>query len=613
MFTTVLLQFLVILITPDNQYHELPQDDEMILPITKLEIYEDETGEVTLGQITSGEVPFAIPKDFEQKDYNTHSYYWIKLPISFKDRQDNSWVIEFYDQTIDHIDAYVPDGNGGFEHFVMGDSYPFSSKTFRHKNFELLVPPDLKGEQTYYFRVRSHTYADIRIAIRTVNRFVQYSLFEYFLYGIFYGMIMIISLYNILIYLAIKEVKYLYYTFYILSVGLYAMCIDGIAYQYIWPNQPGWNQIAYGTALFALIFWAMVFGQRFLNTKVRAKGLHKIVWSIILLRSLLFVYAILFDNKLFEWRNIEIIPLSLIFYAGIYVLISGYKPARFFVIAYGVLFLGFLIKALLNWSVIPFSILSYYSLHICFLLEMLLLTYALSDRVRILKSNRDRALKRIIIQHQQNVELKDKVNKDLEALVSKRTKELQKKNALLEESNHKLFQQTNEIGKINSLLDLDNWKLKNNIKEILQDRLINKNLTIGEFKEIFPNDISCYRFLDRLKWGNGFECTKCGNTKYSDGHAKFSRRCSKCGYDESVTSNTIFHRIKFPIEKAFYILYAYNDKQHKYTLDELSEILELRRNTIWNFRKKIEKVFEQNDHARFMITDLFTDHLEKKV
>ncbi len=426
-------------------------------------------------------------------------------------------------------------------------------------------------------------------------------------------MIVIIIIQNTLMYAAIREVKYIYYTCYILSVGLYAMCVDGVAYQYLWPNAPEWNQIAHGVALFSVIFWALMFGMRFLNTNLRAKRIHKVILGVTLLRVLLFLYALVIDNSVFEWRNIEIIPLSLIFYAGIHVWTKGYKPARFFVMAYGVLFLGFLIKALINLSIIPFVILSYYSLHIAFLLEMLFLTFALSDRVRILKSNRDRALRRTLQQHKENVELKDKVNRELEDLVVKRTTEIQEKNLILEETNQKLNQQTNEISKINSILDLDNWKLKNNIKEILQDRLINKNLTLEEFNSIFPDNVSCFRFLDRLKWGAGFECSKCGNTKYSDGRTKFARRCSKCGYDESVTSNTVFHKIKFPIEKAFYILYLANNKQNKYTLDELSEILDLRRNTVWNFKKKIEKVFAEKEGSQLMVTDLFTAHIKQKM
>ncbi|MEQ8244644.1 transposase, partial [Fulvivirga sp.] len=148
---------------------------------------------------------------------------------------------------------------------------------------------------------------------------------------------------------------------------------------------------------------------------------------------------------------------------------------------------------------------------------------------------------------------------------------------------------------------------------ILQDRLINKNLTLEEFNKIFPDEVSCFRFLDRLKWENGYSCSKCANTKYNDGQQKYSRRCTRCGYDESVTSNTVFHKIKFPIEKAFYILYLTNNRQNKYTLDELSEMLSLRRNTVWNFKKKIEQAFSDKEDSHLIITDLFSYHINKKV
>ena len=585
--------------------------EEFLLPLNDLPVLVDSAGRLTFNDVLKSQKQFDIYPRYKPKDYCISCVYWIKVPLLVGKDTDKLWMIEFYDQTIDHITAFLPKPDGTYESQVVGDSLPFNKKNFDHKNFEWLLNMDIEGQQDIYFRVSSHTYADIRIAVRTVNRFVYYALNEYFLYGIFYGMIFIITLYNLLMFSVIRERKYLFYTFYILSVGVYAMCVDGIAYQYLWPNWPAWNQIAYGAALFSLIFWSLLFARRFLNTAVRAPKLDRLLKLTIVLRCLLFTYALLFNHKLFEYTSIEIIPLTFIFYSSIYVLMRGYKPARFFVVAFGFLFLGFLIKALLYLSVIPFVILSYYSLHVCFLFEMLFLTFALSDRVRILKANRDRAMRRIIIQHQENAKLKDKVNKELEEKIRERTKQLEEKNLQLAESNQKLYEQTNAINRINSKLDLDNWKLKNNIKEILQDRLINKNLTLDQFRKIFPDELTCHRFLEKIKWDNGYHCTKCGHGKYAKGQTKFSRRCTKCRYDESVTSNTVFHRIKFPLEKAFYILYVTNNRQNDYTLDQLSQMLDLRRNTIWSFKKKIEEIYsnERDKSSTVLIHNLFSAHL----
>src|SRR5690606_12938883 len=166
-----------------------------------------------------------------------------------------------------------------------------------------------------------------------------------------------------------------------------------------------------------------------------------------------------------------------------------------------------------------------------------------------------------------NMQLKDKVNRELEEKVKERTIELNEKNQLLEDSNEKLVQQAKEINQINSMLDLDNWKLKNNVKEGLVDRFINKKLDFEEFKKIFPDKLACYRYLERIKWEKGFKCRKCENDKFFDGLKKFSRRCTRCGYNESITAYTIFHGIKFPIEKAFYITYLVISGSTSETLD----------------------------------------------
>ena len=567
--------------------------EERILHIQELEYLEDTLGTLTFEEVVDGR--FHTNADFQPRDYKTSSAYWVKLRIHIPADDQRQWLIEFYDQTIDDLRVYAPTVAGDYRLLQFGDQFPFDQKTFQHKNFEVLVDGKLTGMQTFYFRFHSRAYVDIRIVLSTIDQFVHYALNEYFLYGIFYGMILMIIMYNVLIYIAIRERKNLYYTFYILSVGIFAMCVDGIAYQYLWPNWSEWNQVAHGVALFSVIFWSILFSRKFLNVSARAPRLARIIDAVLVLRSLWFVYALLFNHSLFQQRNIEIIPLSIIFYASIYVWIRGYKPARFFVVAYGFLFVGFLVKALVMLSIIPISIPSYYSLHVSFVVEMLFLSFALSDRVRILKSMRDRALFRIIKQHEENVSLKDKVNKELEQRIRLRTIELEDKNNLLREVNERLMLQTKEIAQINSILDLDNWKLKNNIKEILQNRLVNKNLTLNEFTRIFPDKLSCYRFLERIKWEESFKCTKCQNDKYITGKDHFSRRCTRCGYIESVTSNTVFHGIRFPIQKAFYLLYVTSNQRERFTLDQLSEMLDLRRNTIWSFRKKVEEILSTVD------------------
>jgi len=557
--------------------------------LKELSYYIDETNSITFSQASS--IGFSNRyrqhESYQNKDFKPNASYWIRFPVRHNANSKKIWLFEFYDQTIDHIEAYIPQEDGSYRGLVMGDTQPFDKRTFQHKNFEIHL--DMKSDTVvyYYFNLRSHDFADIRIALRSVDRFVYYALNEYFLFGTFYGMILIIILYNFLVYLAIREIKNIYYIFYLLSVAAYAFSLDGIGFQYFWPNHPEWNDYMLGITLYAVIIWALVFTRRFLRTRGNVPKLDKALKLMIGLRSIMFVIELLFYPELLAYRSLEIIPLSLIFYTSIKVWSQGYRPARFFVFAYGQLFIGFFLRTLVYLNVLPFTTLSHYSLHISFVLEMLLLTFALGDRIQILKDMRDRALKRIIHQHEINMKLKDKVTRELEDKVQERTIELNEKNLLLEDTNLKLERQSAEINQINSILDLDNWKLKNSIKEVLNERLMEKTMDYTQFKTLYPDGLACDRFLENLKWEKGFHCRKCGNEKYFDGVQKFSRRCSRCGYNESITAYTIFHSIKFPIEKAFYIAYLTVTGNKDLTLDSLASQLGLRLNTVWSFKHKV--------------------------
>ena len=569
------------------------QDDvhETILYLKDLPVLIDSTNSLDFRTVKSSfsRSKFTINKDYQNKDFDEHSTYWVQIPIA----QTNSrfiWVMEFFDQTIDDLIIYSPEHNGQYARHELGDHQPFMNRENLHKNFVITLKRTEDTVQVYYARIRSHEFADIRVAIRSYPRFIFYALNEYFLFGTFYGMILIIVLYNFLVYLAIREGKYLFYIFYILSVALYAMSYDGIGFQYFWPASPELNDFASGIMLFSLILWATLFTRRFLDTPNNAPLLDKILLVTIAVRSILFLAFLFFKPTLFSLRVLDIVPLSIIFYTGVYVWNNGFKAARFFLIAYGILFFGFFIRVLVYFNFIPLTTTSHYSLHFSFVLEMLFLTFALGDRIRILKSNQDKAMRETLEQHQINLELKDKVNLELEAKVKERTVELDGKNLELLASNNKLIKQATEINKINSMLDLDNWKLKNRVKEVLNEMLLEQTMSYEEFKTLYPDTLSCYRFLETFKWEKGFRCHKCGNEKYFDGVKKFSRRCSRCGYSESITAYTIFHGLKFPIEKAFYVAYLSVAKKNTDTLSNLAQKLELTTNTVWSFRTKVNQI-----------------------
>ncbi len=121
-----------------------------------------------------------------------------------------------------------------------------------------------------------------------------------------------------------------------------------------------------------------------------------------------------------------------------------------------------------------------------------------------------------------------------------------------------------------------------------------KSLSIFDFQKMFPDDESCYKYLVDMKWKDGFKCTKCGHTKFCAGNSPHSRQCTKCRAIESATSDTLFHKLKFPILKAFYIVYYVSTSKKGISSTEISRKLELRQKTCWLFRQKVMKSMESS-------------------
>ena len=114
-----------------------------------------------------------------------------------------------------------------------------------------------------------------------------------------------------------------------------------------------------------------------------------------------------------------------------------------------------------------------------------------------------------------------------------------------------------------------------------------ESLTILEFQTRFPDDRACLIYLSELKWEDGYTCSKCGNTRFCDGEKEFNRQCTKCRYISSPTSGTLFHKVKFSLLKAFYIVYYVSTNKKGVSSTELSRKLGLRQKTCWLFKHKV--------------------------
>ena len=128
-----------------------------------------------------------------------------------------------------------------------------------------------------------------------------------------------------------------------------------------------------------------------------------------------------------------------------------------------------------------------------------------------------------------------------------------------------------------------------------KDMKILKSLFREGFKEKFGTKEQCLSYLSNEKWGDFYTCNKCKKTKYSEGRKAFNRRCSKCGHDESATANTLFHKVKFGIDKAFEMAYDISTSKKRASSIWLAERHGVKQMVAWLFRRKVQQAVKSSE------------------
>jgi two-component system, sensor histidine kinase LadS len=577
------------------------KDQFFVLSDDKIDILIDKTKNIRFSEILKS------PKDFHQisdrwlnknRKYiyqeGNDAAYWIRFTVLNHSKLYRNWLIEFLDFNTDKVSMFIPVEDGTYHEYKSGSAYQFGERAIEHKNFEFNIPFSEKP-LVCYIRIEPGNSNVFAAELKSYESFITYSITEYYMLGLFYGFILLMGIYNLVLYINTGEKQYLFYVFYVLCVGLSSMCLDGTGFQYIWPGLPHWSEHILSFSLFGMMLWTLFYSKWLLNTRFHAPLINKLIEVIILtvLGFLVFVQVFTWDYSVFLIPAAAI-PLLLIYITGIRIYMQGFRPAWYFLMACTFFFPGFAIRTLTFFNIIEDSILSVYGYNIGILLEMMFFSIAIGDKIRTTKQEKEKALmekesaqQQIIYQLKEKEFLKDKLNRELEAKVTQRTIELNEKNHELIQLNEKLKELTDKANQWNVRLDIDNRKLQENVKDLAQTRVLMKDVTPEEFNKIFPDDNSCFRYLADMKWKDNYQCKKCSNENFGKGKTSFSRRCTKCNYEESATNGTLFHRLKFPINKAFYMVYLVSNKNPDITSDELSEILSLRRETCWSFKKKI--------------------------
>lgn len=353
--------------------------------------------------------------------------HWFRYSLENHTLDRGEYWLEIDYPLLDHIDIYLVRGLALQQHYQLGDKYAFDQRPINHRGF--LVPFDpAQGVTAIYIRVQTSSAVQFDVKLWPAKAFFQQDQLKNLLLGICYGTLLIMAAYNLFVFFAIKEVTYLNYVLYVLSLLLFMGALNGLGYQYLWGSWAGINDKLVLIGISLTIFFSILFIRDFLKIYPRTHPVAgwliqgvSVIAVALCVASVLFGYAAMIKVLIMA----TVLSCVLGFYVGVFRWWEGYHPARYYIYAWSMFFMGGVVMACNKLDWLPHNPFTEYALQFGSVIEAVVLSFALAVRLN------DEKNKRFVAQ-KQALKVQRESNEMLEKRVEERTRELEQANRLLE-------------------------------------------------------------------------------------------------------------------------------------------------------------------------------------
>ncbi|MBT8765381.1 hybrid sensor histidine kinase/response regulator [Metapseudomonas boanensis] len=377
----------------DEQTRYLPLGQHM-------DVFEDVRGDAGIDDISSP----ALESSFRRHDKPvlnagySRSVFWLRIDLAYRpitQGGQQTWLLELAYPPLDNLDLYLPDGQGGFKLAQRtGDALPFSSRQILQNNYLFSLSLQPNDVQRVYLRLQSQGSIQAPLAIWSPKAYLEEQPGRIYVLGIIYGVLLVMMIYNLFIYLSVRDTSYLHYILYIASFGFYQVSVNGAGIEYFWPDNPWWANAATPFLIGSAVLFGCQFARSFLHTSDHSPWMDRSLLGLMLLGALAMLLSLTasYALALRLATSLALIFTVVIFSAGVLAWLRGMRVARYFIIAWSAFLLGGAINTLMVLGYLPNVFITMYASQIGSALEVGLLSLALADRINAMKEERARIL-----------------------------------------------------------------------------------------------------------------------------------------------------------------------------------------------------------------------------
>ncbi|SFN49877.1 sensor domain-containing diguanylate cyclase [Dokdonella immobilis] len=338
--------------------------------------------------------------------------YWFHTRLSNRDPDTHRRILVLSYVLLDEIDVYLRRADGSITHAASGDSRPFSARALRYRAPNFVIDLGTGEQGDLLVRARSKSSMQVPLTLYSQKAFFELARDAQLGVGIYYGMLLALLLYNLVLFVSLRDQNYLYYTLYVAGFGFVQLCLNGLAFEYLWPNSPWLANVAVPVSMSLGMLFMHQFVRVFLDLKRCMPLGNKIILGFIAFHTIMFVLSFMIDYRIAVLLGTAAVfpGATAILLVSLILVRRGDPAARILMVAWTMLLIGTAAYAMVSFGFLPKVFLTEYGMQVGSALEMILLSFALAYRFAVLRD--------------ENVRIVESARNELERRVDERTLEL---------------------------------------------------------------------------------------------------------------------------------------------------------------------------------------------
>jgi signal transduction histidine kinase len=399
------------------------------------EVLPDARDEASLQQVQQAHfVP--AQNSGESLDYGMrNSAFWLRLTLQNSSDQAFAGMLEIAHQHFRHLQLYFPESDGQYRLIQAGTVLPFEKRIYPNRFFVFPLSVAAHQRQVLYLRIGAPELVIVPGRIWQRDAFYEYELHDYMQQAWFFGLVMALVAFNLLLFMVLKDVSYLLYCTFAEGNALMMAFDNGIGAEFLWPSatvMPQWGPLV-GFSLNSAVL--LLFMRRMLQTKTHLPWLDPWLKFLFWMQLVLPLQVLLaLDWTMLPTLISHFLTAVAIVATSILCAAKRVRSAWFFLASFAVIMGGLLVTVAQHLGHIPGNAVSTGSTQLAVALQMLILAFALVDRFNVVLREKDRARRHAEAAQQQLLENLQSSEKVLAQQVEQRTAALRSSNAALSEA-----------------------------------------------------------------------------------------------------------------------------------------------------------------------------------